>query len=114
MSGGGARGFRGFSDILTDPRSGEDVWVRWLWDGGAAYVVTKRDEHHPCPACDGERTVTRMGPVHSAMIEPPEYEEWCPTCCGSGEVEALFGTNDDLEDVLLWPRDADEATEGYD
>lgn len=104
---------RGFSDILTDPESGTDVWVRWLWDGGTAYVVTKRDEHHPCPACGGERTITKLGAVHSAMLEPPEYEEPCTACSGSGEIEALFGQDDDLNDVLLWPRNADEAKEDF-
>lgn len=105
---------RGFSDILTDPKSGTDVWCRWLWDGGTAYVITRRDEHHDCPVCEGSRKVTKMGPVHSAMIEPPEYEDECSVCSGSGEIEALFGVDDNINEILLWPRDADEAERGCD
>jgi len=103
-----------FSDILTDPKTGIDVWCRWLWDGGTAYIITRRDEHHECPACEGTRTLTRMRPVRGNEVEPPEYEEPCPVCGGSGEVEALYGQDDDLNDKLLWPRDAEEASEGYD
>ena len=103
-----------FSDILTDPKSGLDVWTRDLWDGGEAFVITRRDEHHDCPVCEGSRTVTKMGPVRGNEVEPPEYEDACPTCSGSGEVTALFGTDDDNQEVLLWPRDAEDAEAGCD
>lgn len=103
-----------FSDILTDPKSGADVWCRWLWDGGTAYIITRRDEHHECPACGGARTVTVFDRAYGNEVVQPEHEESCRACGGSGEVEALYGQDDDLNDVLLWPRDAEEASEGYD
>jgi len=105
---------KGFSDILTDPKSGEDVWVRWLWDGGAAYVITRRDEHHTCPACDGARTVTVLENGYGAMVVQPEHDEVCSACGGDGEIEALFGTDDDNNEKLLWPLDADDAEAGCD
>lgn len=105
---------RGFSDILTDPKSGTDVWCRWLWDGGTAYVITRRDEHHTCPACDGERSITVLENGHAPDIVQPEHEEFCTACSGTGEIEALFGVDDNINEILLWPRDADEAERGCD
>lgn len=110
MSGKGKK----FSDVLTDPKSGEDVWVRWLWDGGAAYVITRRDEHHTCPACDGARSITVMENGYAPDVVQPEHEEFCTACSGTGEVEALYGTDEDGGDKLLWPRSDMDAAAGYD
>ncbi len=99
------------SDVLTCEITGRSVWVSWLWDGGDAYEITRVAEID-CPHCGGDKVITTLGPVHSAMIEEPEVYSACDACSGTGTVEALYGEAGEGE-KLLWPRDGDEALEGY-
>lgn len=99
------------SDVLTCELTGRSVWLAWLWDGGEAYEITRVGEIE-CPHCGGDRTITRLGAVHSAMIEEPEEYEPCEACGATGVVEALYGEAGEGE-RLLWPRDGAEALAGY-
>ena len=91
-------------DIIADPTTGTEVWARWLWEGGKAYVITRRDPLHVCPFCQGEGHVTVLLDGHAPMIEQPEREETCSMCGGSSYVEALYGEDDDEGEKLLWPK----------
>jgi len=102
------------ADVLTCPLTGREVWVRDLFnDGGAAYEIVRRDPEHTCPRCDGAGSYDVELPArHSAQVVPDERTDRCPTCAGSGVVEALYGwADDDSTEAtrLLWPVDSDDA-----
>jgi len=98
-----------FVDILTDKGSDTDVWVRWLWEGDKAYIITRRDEHYVCPYCCGEGHYTVFDSGYGNMIVQPEHEETCVACDGTKEVEALYGVEQDGTETLLWPTSEQDA-----
>lgn len=100
-------------DILSDPNTGRDVWVRELWDGGEAYEITLRDPLHVCHNCDGEGYIEREIPWNGdpRQLEPAERRETCNACGGTGYVEALYGLDADGESKLLWPKNGRDTNE---
>lgn len=100
-------------DILSDPNTGQEVWVRELWDGGDAYVIIRRDPLHPCHNCDGEGHIDRELPWNGdpRQMEPAERRETCTACSGTGYVEAIYGFDADGEDKILWPKNSRDTNE---